>query len=100
MQNKIKAFFKNESVLCIAAICAVLTMFIVPPDLEYLKYIDFRVLSLLFCLMAVVAGFKSVGAFQWLTFRLLHRIHNGRILSITLVMLPFFCSMIVTSMPD
>ena len=97
MLHKIKEFIAKETVLFIAAICAVLTMFLVPPDLEYLHYIDFRVLCLLLCLMAVVAGFKSIGAFQWLTYQLLRRIRSGRILSITLVLLPFFCSMFVTN---
>lgn len=97
MINKIKAFIAKETVLCIAAACAVLTMFLVPPDAEYLHYIDFRVLCLLLCLMAVVAGFKSVGAFKWMTYQLLHRIQSGRILSITLVLLPFFSSMLVTN---
>ncbi len=97
MIDRIKDFIKKETVLCIAALCAVATMFLVPPDGEYLHYIDFRVLCLLLCLMAVVAGFKSVGAFGWLTCQLLRRIRSGRILSLTLVLLPFFCSMLVTN---
>lgn len=97
MLNQIKTFIKKEMVLCIAALCAVATMFFVPPDEAYLHYIDFRVLCLLLCLMAVVAGFKSVGAFQWLTYQLLSRIHSGCMLSVTLVLLPFFCSMLVTN---
>ena len=94
---RIKEFIKKEAVLCIAAAIALATMFLVPPDREYLHYIDFRVLCLLLCLMGVVAGFKSQGAFQWLTYQLLRRISNGRILAVTLVLLPFFCSMLVTN---
>ena len=97
MGKRVKDFIAKETVLCIAALCAVLTMLLVPPDVEYLGYIDFRVLCLLLCLMGVVAGFKSVGAFQWLTCQLLSRIQNGRILGLTLVLLPFFCSMLVTN---
>ena len=97
MLQQIKRFIEKETVLCIAALCAVATMFLVPPDLHYLEYIDFRVLCLLLCLMAVVGGFKSVGAFQWLTYQLLHRIRSGRILGITLVLLPFFSAMLVTN---
>ena len=97
MLQKIKSFFEKETVLCIAALCAIATMFLVPPDRHYLEYIDFRVLCLLLCLMAVVAGFKSVGAFQWLTYQLLRRIRSGRILGITLVLLPFFSAMLVTN---
>ena len=97
MIKKIKEFLAKETVLCVAAACAILTMFLVPPDLEYLHYIDFRVLCLLLCLMAVVAGLKDIGIFNWLTYQLLHRIHSGRILSISLILLPFFCSMFVTN---
>ena len=97
MLTKIKDFIAKETVLCVAALCAIATMFFVPPDPEYLHYIDFRVLCLLLCLMAVVAGMKAVGVFDWLTYQLLHRIGSGRILGLTLVLLPFFCSMFVTN---
>ena len=97
MLTKIKHFIQKETVLFIAALCAAATMFLVPPSMEYIQYIDFRVLCLLLCLMAVVAGFKSVGAFQWLTFQLLRRIRKGSVLALTLVMLPFFSSMLVTN---
>jgi len=97
MLERIKDFFAKETVLCVAAMCAILTMFVVPPDGEYLQYIDFRVLCLLLCLMAVVAGLKAIGLFHWLTYQLLHRIHSGRALSVTLVLLPFFCSMFITN---
>ena len=97
MLKKMKEFFAKETVLCVAALCAITTMFLVPPDREYLHYIDFRVLCLLLCLMAVVAGLNAIGTFQWLTYQLLRRIHNGRILGITLILLPFFCSMFVTN---
>ena len=95
--SKIKEFLKKETVLSIAALCAIATMFLVPPDVEYLHYIDWRVLCLLLCLMAVVGGFKSLGAFDWLTYQLLRRIKSGRVLGVTLVLLPFFCSMLVTN---
>ena len=95
--SKIKGFIKKEPVLFISALCALGTMLLVPPDKEYLGYIDFRVLCLLFCLMAVVAGFKSAGVFGALTYQLLNRIKSGRILGLTLVMLPFFSSMLVTN---
>lgn len=97
MLIKIKSFVKKEVVFCISALCAALTMLIVPPSAEYIEYIDFRVLCLLFSLMAVVAGLKNVGAFRWLTYQLLSRIKNGRILGVTLVLLPFFSSMLITN---
>lgn len=93
----IKDFIKKETVFCISALCAAVTLFFVPPDKEYLGYIDFRVLSILLCLMAVVAGFKKAGVFGALTYRLLKSVKSGKILGVTLVMLPFFSSMLVTN---
>ena len=90
-------FMKREAVLCISALCAAVTMFLVPPDRAYLDYIDLRVLCLLLCLMAVVAGFQTCGAFRWLTAQLLRRSKGGRVLSVMLVLLPFFSSMLVTN---
>ena len=94
---RVRNFCKQEAVLCIAAICAVTTMFLVPPDGAYRAYIDVRVLCLLLCLMAVVAGFQSCGAFQWLTVQMLQRGNGGRGLAVVLVLLPFFSSMLVTN---
>ncbi len=97
MLLKIKEFLKKEIVFTISLFCAVCTMFAVAPDKEYIGYIDLRVLCLLFSLMAVIAGFKSIGLFRLLTSGLLSKIRNGRILGIGLVLLPFFSSMLVTN---
>lgn len=91
------AFFKREPVLCIAALCALLSMFFVPPDREYAGYVDFRVLALLFCLMAVVSGLQECGLFGVLAQRLLTGKRQLRLLYLLLVMLPFFVSMLVTN---
>jgi Na+/H+ antiporter NhaD/arsenite permease-like protein len=95
--ERLREFFKKETVLCVAAVCAVVTMLFVPPDGAYIGYIDLRVLCLLLCLMAVVAGFQTCGAFRWLAFQLLRRSNSGRVLSVILVLLPFFSSMLVTN---
>ena len=97
MFNRIRNFIKKETVLCVAAVCAIATMFLVPPDGAYIGYIDFKVLCLLMCLMAVVAGFEGCGAFKWLACQLLGRCKSGRVLSVVLVLLPFFSSMLVTN---
>ena len=97
MRFGLRTFFKQETVLCATAVCALGTMCLVPPDRAYAGYIDLRVLGLLLCLMAVVAGFRACGAFQWLVVRLLRRSGGGRTLGVTLVLLPFFTSMLVTN---
>ena len=97
MKTRITAFLKGEAVLCVAAVCAVITMALVPPDGAYIGYIDLRVLCLLLCLMAVVAGVQSCGAFQYLAEQMLLRRPGPRALGIILVLLPFFVSMAVTN---
>ena len=96
MKTRIAAFVKGEAVLCAAAVCALITMVLVLPDGEYIGYIDLRVLCLLLCLMAVVAGIQSCGAFQWLAEQLLKRRPGPRALGIILVLRPFFVPQAVT----
>ena len=95
--EKAKQFFKREPVFVIAAVCAVASMFAVPPSADYLGYIDLRVLELLFCLMAAVAGMQAEGSFLVLSQRLLTGKKSMRLLTMTLVMLPFFSSMLITN---
>ena len=95
--EKAKQFFKKEPVFVIAAVCAVASMFAVPPSADYLGYIDLRVLELLFCLMAAVAGMQAEGSFLVLSQRLLTGKKSMRLLTMTLVMLPFFSSMLITN---
>lgn len=97
MREKITSFIKRETVLCAALLLAVLSMFLVPPDGEYLGYIDFRTLSILFCLMAVMAGLRKTGVFQYVAQLLLGRVQRARELVVLLVMLCFFSSMAVTN---
>lgn len=78
MIHKITPLFKREAVLIISAAFAVLTMFFVEPSLEYIKYIDFRVLALLFSLMAVVAGLQENGVFLILSEKLLSKVKTVR----------------------
>ena len=66
MLQKLYAFFRKETVLSIAVILALLSMFWVRPNKAYFTYIDFRTLGLLFCLMAIVAGLKAVGTLMFL----------------------------------
>jgi len=95
--RKIGGFFRSETVLCVAAACAAISMCFVPPDGEYLAYLDFRVLCLLFCLMAIVAGLQECNLFWVVANRLLAGKMNLRALMLTLVLLPFFTSMFVTN---
>ena len=95
--KNIFGFVRREAVLSIALLCALLSMLAVPPDAAYAGYIDLRVLCLLFCLMAVVAGLQQCGLFLVLAQRLLAGRKQLRLLYLLLVLLPFFSSMLVTN---
>lgn len=95
--TKVGGFVRREAVLVISLACALLSMLAVPPDAAYAGYIDLRVLCLLFCLMAVVAGLQQCGLFTVLAQRLLTGRKQLRLLYLALVLLPFFCSMLITN---
>lgn len=95
--EKIKEFFRKETVLCIAAILAVISAFVVTPDREYLGYIDVRVLSLLFSLMVVMAGLQKREIFTALASVLIPRANHTGQLRLLLVFLCFFSSMLITN---
>lgn len=95
--TKIKSFIKNEIVLIISFILAAASAFIVRPSAEYIGYIDFRTLALLFCLMAVMAGFNKLGIFRMLASKLLTFASDSRSLCLILSLLCFFSSMIITN---
>ena len=66
-------FVKSQPVLTAAFAAAVITMFIVPPDVQYVGYVNHTVLIQLFSLMTAVAGFRSIGLFEKATDKLLER---------------------------
>lgn len=95
--QKLKDFIKKEVVLVVAVTLAVASMFIVPPDKEYIAYIDFSTLSILFSLMAVMAGLQTAGVFREIAERLLGKVQKVWQLVLILVMLCFFFSMLITN---
>ena len=56
-------FVKGQIVLVVSAVLAVASMLLVPPSLGYVDYIDVRMLCILFCFMAVVAGMRECHLF-------------------------------------
>lgn len=97
MKTKIVNFVKQEMILLIAAVLAVISCFLVPPDAAYAGYVDTRTLILLFCLMLVMAGLKHLGVFQFIGGRLLSMVKSERGLALILIFLCFFSSMLITN---
>lgn len=95
--KKVIQFIKRETVLTVAGVLALISCVFVHPSAQYAGYINFRVLSLLFCLMTTVAGMVSVGAFDVLSHKLLSKIKNIREMAGLLILLCFFMSMFLTN---
>lgn len=88
---------KKDPVLFISGILAIVSCFFVTPDKEYIGYVDFRVLSILFCMMIVVSELVILGVFDKLTNKLLSKVHSSRLVSLILVWLSFFLGMVLTN---
>lgn len=86
-----------NKILMIAWILAGISSFVVPPDMEYLNYIDFHTLGLLFCLMAVMASLSREGVFGQAAGRLITVVKNSRQMELILVFLCFVFSMLITN---
>ena len=91
------AVFKKDSILFISGILAVISCFFVKPDSGYIGYINFRVLAILFSLMLVVSAYIRIGTFDYFTNKLLGKIHSEKNISLFLVILSFFMSMLLTN---
>lgn len=90
-------FIKKETVLSVAWILAFVSMFFVTPSAEYIEYIDFRSLGILWSLMIIMAGLQDICFFEKVGQKLLKRARNALQLSLILIMLCFFSSMFITN---
>ena len=93
----IRAFAARETVLVVAVAAALASCALVPPDACYAAYVDWHTLALLFCLMAVVSGFRSLGVLDAAGAWLVARARTQRAVAGVLVGLAFFASMAVTN---
>ena len=90
-------FLRLQTVLVVSAVLALVSCFLVPPSRAYVSYVDWRVLGLLFSLMAVVAGLRTAGTFRVLTEFLLRKVSSMRVIALLLVLLCFGFSMFLTN---
>ena len=93
----VRAFAAREIVLVVAVAAALASCALVPPDAGYAAYVDWHTLALLFCLMAVVVGFRSLGVLDAAGAWLIARARTQRAVAGVLVGLAFIASMAVTN---
>ncbi|MBO5869707.1 MAG: citrate transporter, partial [Clostridia bacterium] len=101
MTNRIfvysKEFIKKNTVMVIALCAAIITAFAVPPDKEYLSYFDFKTLTCLFCVLAVVCALKNISFFYIIAKKIVQLFKNTRMCVLALVYITFIGSMLIAN---
>ncbi len=93
----VSSFIKKNTVMLIAALAAVITCFIVPPDKAYLGYFDLKTLTCLFCVLAVVCALKNIRFFYMLAKKIVRVFRNARLSVLALVYITFIGSMLIAN---
>lgn len=94
---RLMRFIKKNVVFCVAAVAAVITCFLIPPDREYLSYFDWKTLACLFLTLAVVCALRNIKFFTILARRLVVLSGNLRALFLLLIVITFIGSMIIAN---
>ena len=94
IRRQAQRMLQRDKVMAAALALAVLSSLINLPRLEY---INFQVLSLLFCLMLVVTGFKKLRVLDYLAVALLQKCATYQAAGFALLALTFVSSMLVTN---
>ncbi len=94
---KATTFIKNNAVMVIAFLAAAITSVIVPIDQEYLGYFDFKTLSCLYSVLAVVCALKNIKFFYTLAQKIVELFKNVRLCVLALVYITFIGSMLIAN---
>ncbi len=97
MKEHIIGFCKKNAVMLIAFVAAAVTSFIVPPDKEYLGYLDFKTLSCLFSVLAVVCALKNIRFFYFLAHKIVRLFKNTKACILALIYVTFIGSMLIAN---
>ena len=95
--NPLVGFLKENTVMVIAFAAAAVTTVFVPIDRAYLGYIDFKTLTCLFCVLAVVCALKDIRFFFLLAQKIVHYFRNARLCVLALVYITFLGSMLIAN---
>ncbi len=90
-------FTKKNAVMLVAFAAAVITSIFVPVDYKYLGYFDFKTLTCLFCVLAVVCALKNISFFYILAQKIVQCFKNARLSVLALVYITFIGSMLIAN---
>ena len=95
--NLIFEFIKKNIVMFIAFLAALSTSFMIPIDKEYLRYFDYKTLTCLFCVLAVVCALKNINFFYILAKKVVQLFKTARMSILALVYITFIGSMLIAN---
>ncbi len=90
-------FFKSNIVMTVALLAAAVTSVVIPPDKNYIGYFDFKTLTCLFCVLAVVCALKDIRFFYILARKIVEVCGNIRSCILMLVYITFIGSMLIAN---
>ncbi|MCQ2354165.1 MAG: citrate transporter [Clostridia bacterium] len=91
------SFVKKNAVMVIALAAALITTVFVPVDKEYAGYFDYKTLTCLFCVLAVVCALKNINFFYMLARKVVILFKNARMSILALVYITFIGSMLIAN---
>ena len=83
--------------MVVALAAALMTVFFVPVDREYLGYFDVKTLTCLFCVLAVVCALRNIRFFYLLARKIVKYCKTTRISILALVYITFIGSMLIAN---
>lgn len=95
--HPLAAWLRQNAVTVIAFAAAAVTTVLVPPDDAYLQYPDFKTLTCLFCVLAIVGALRNIRFFYLLAQRIVHRFRTVRLCVLALVYITFLGSMLIAN---
>ena len=95
--QRVSDFSKKNAVMLIAFFAAVATTIAVPIDRQYVGYFDFKTLTCLFCVLAVVCALKNINFFYMLARKIVVLFKNARMSVLALVYITFIGSMLIAN---
>ncbi len=97
LKDRILHFIAGNTVMVVALVAAVVTSFLVPPDKAYLDYFDWKTLTCLFAVLAVVCALKNIRFFYILARKIVQCFKNSRYSILALVYITFIGSMLIAN---
>ena len=91
-------FFQKNIVFSVALAAATLSCLIIPPNQNYLTYVDGRTIGCLFGTLAVIGALRNVHFFKSVARWIIAQTGNARTAVITLVCITFIGSMLIAAL--